>query len=114
MLLIYLAPEVGPNYLVKIEVRLYLHELSVEERWYFGRADIGITLTSEVETPSPRTNRLTAPVQMRLPAVAVERHSSLEIFDRRNRRLVTVIGVLSPTNKTHGPDRDEYLAKRAQ
>src|SRR5438477_4193876 len=38
----------------------------------------------------------------------------LEIRDRRNRRLVTVIELLSPTNKPPGPDRDEYLAKRAQ
>ncbi|HEV3079621.1 MAG TPA: DUF4058 family protein [Gemmataceae bacterium] len=108
-----LSGEVGPNYLVKIEVRLYLHELPASERRYFGRADSGITArgpTSASATPAP----LAAPVHLTLPAVDVERHASLEIRDRRNRRLVTVIELLSPTNKTPGPDRDEYLAKRAQ
>src|SRR5262249_12666047 len=37
---------------------------------------------------------------------------SLEIRDRRDRRLVTVIELLSPTNKAPGPDRDDYLHKR--
>ncbi len=44
----------------------------------------------------------------------VERHSSLEILDRRNRRVVTVMELLSPSNKAMGPDRDDYLAKRRQ
>jgi hypothetical protein len=48
------------------------------------------------------------------PAVDVERHASLEIVDRRNRRVVTVIELLSPSNKTPGPDRDDYMAKRRQ
>ena len=38
-----LSELVGGNYLVKIEVRLYFHELSAEERRYFGRADVGET-----------------------------------------------------------------------
>jgi hypothetical protein len=38
-----LSSQVGPNYMVKLEVRLYLHELSAEERRYFGRADVGVT-----------------------------------------------------------------------
>jgi hypothetical protein len=89
-----LTGQVGPNYIVKVEVRLILHELSAEERRFMG--------TSE------------AAVQLRLPAVEVERHLSLEIRDRRNRRVVTVVELLSPSNKTRGPDHDDYLAKRRQ
>jgi Protein of unknown function (DUF4058) len=55
-----------------------------------------------------------APVHLRLPAVEVERHASLEIRDRRNRRVVTAVELLSPANKSPGPDRDDYLAKRRQ
>jgi hypothetical protein len=109
-----LSGKVGAHYLVKIEVRLYLHELPASERRYFGRADAGISTPAPGsrfgEVPGP----VAAPVQLTLPAVDVERHASLEIRDRRNRRLVTVIELLSPTNKPPGPDRDEYLAKRAQ
>ena len=38
----------------------------------------------------------------------------MEIRDRRNRELVTVIELLSPTNKLPGPDRQQYLAKRME
>jgi hypothetical protein len=55
-----------------------------------------------------------APVRLQMPAVEVERHSSLEIRDRRNRRVVTAIELLSPTNKTSGADRDDYLRKRME
>jgi hypothetical protein len=47
-------------------------------------------------------------------AVDVERHPFLEIRDRENQSLVTVIEVLSPSNKNPGPDRQLYLAKRRQ
>ena len=46
------------------------------------------------------------------PAVDIERLAFLEIRDRRNRQLVTVIELLSPANKRPGGDRDQYLAKR--
>src|SRR5438445_5644779 len=76
---------VGPNYLVKIEVRLYLHELSAEERLYFGRADVGVTAPLAGEPPAAASTLAMAPVRLTLPAVDVERHSSLEIRDRRSR-----------------------------
>jgi hypothetical protein len=57
---------------------------------------------------------LPAPVQVRLPSVDVERQSFLEIRDRASRELVTVLELLSPSNKYVSPDRDQYLAKRSQ
>ena len=46
--------------------------------------------------------------------VDVEHLSFVEIRDRQGRDLVTVIELLSPTNKRPGPDREQYLAKRRQ
>jgi hypothetical protein len=43
----------------------------------------------------------------------VEKESYIEIRDRQTRRLVTVIELLSPTNKRPSDDRERYLAKRA-
>jgi hypothetical protein len=43
----------------------------------------------------------------------VESESYLEIRDRKTRRLVTVVELLSPTNKRPGDDRQRYVAKRA-
>jgi hypothetical protein len=109
-----LSGQVGPNYLVKIEVRLLLHELSAEERRFIGRADVGVTTPPSQGAAVPSLGAAAAPVQLQLPAVEIERHSSIEIRDRRNRRVVTVLELLSPSNKAPGSDRDDYLAKRRQ
>jgi hypothetical protein len=45
-------------------------------------------------------------------AIDTERQSYLEIRDRQSREVVTVIELLSPSNKYAGPDREQYLAKR--
>jgi hypothetical protein len=46
------------------------------------------------------------------PVVDIEREAYIEIRDRRTRELVTVIELLSPSNKRPGPDREAYIAKR--
>lgn len=53
------------------------------------------------------------PAYARLPhAVDILREPFLLIRDGASREVVTVIEVLSPTNKKPGPDRSLYLAKR--
>lgn len=108
-----LSAQVGPNYLVKVEVRLILHERSAEERRFVGSADVGVAATGERKTKAV-VGVLEAPVSLQLPAVEVEKHLSLEIRDRRNRRVITVLELLSPSHKMPGEDRDDYLAKRRQ
>lgn len=108
-----LSAQVGPKYLVKVEVRLILHERSAEERRFVGVADVGVAETEDRKAKSVLV-ALEAPVSLQLPAVEVEKHLSLEIRDRRNRRVITVLELLSPSNKTPGEDRDDYLAKRRQ
>jgi hypothetical protein len=46
------------------------------------------------------------------PTVETEREIYLEIVDRRERRVVTVLELLSPANKTPGPDYNAYVGKR--
>lgn len=108
----HLASQVGPNYVVKVEVRLLLHELALEERRFVGITDVGVSTPQERRLGRTSIATLAAPVQLQLPAIEIERHSSLEIRDRRNRRVITVLELLSPSNKTPGADRDDYLAKR--
>jgi len=109
-----LSAQVGPNYLVKIEVRLLLHELSAEERRFIGRADVGVTAPPKQVASATAGAAAAAPMQLQLPAVEIERQAFLEIRDRRNRRVVAVIELLNPSNKAPGSDRDDYLAKRRQ
>lgn len=108
-----LSGGVGANYFVKIELRLYVHELSEEERRFLGRADVGVAARQDAFSDAG-SSTTAAPVQLLLPAVETERYSWLEIRDRRDRSVVTVIELLSPANKTPGPDRDDYLNQRRQ
>lgn len=108
-----LMAEVGEHYLVKIEARLYLHELSAEERRFVGRADVAVTSRADRREAFTAVG-VAAPVQLVLPAVEIVKQAFLEIRDRRNRRIVTVVELLSPANKAPGADRDAYLGKRGE
>jgi hypothetical protein len=109
-----LNPLVEPRYQVRVETRLILHELSSGERGFFGTADVSMV------TRRPRTGSAAlattgqVPVRLSFPAVEVVKRRSVEIRDPSSRRVVTVVEVLSPSNKRPGPDRDDYLAKRRQ
>lgn len=106
-----LNASLGANYLARIESRLYIRELSDEERRFFGRADLSVAATRG-EVGAAAVAEIAAPVELLLPEVDTARDSWLEIRDRRDRRVITVIELLSPTNKKRGPDRDAYLSKR--
>lgn len=109
-----LEAHVGPGYLVKIENRLYVHELGEQERRFLGRGDVGVGERRPVQSGGSSGTVLAAPVHPIFPAVDLQREAYIEIRDRRDRRVVTVLELLSPTNKTKGPDRDQYLNKRRQ
>jgi hypothetical protein len=57
---------------------------------------------------------LEAPCEVLLPDVDVERLSYVEIRDRDSWTLVTVIELLSPSNKQIGKDREQFVSKRSQ
>ncbi len=106
---------VAGRYRVKIETRLYLHELSAGERRYLGKADVSIRKRHDEELDaSAAVATIAAPVQLTRPAIDKERYGWIEILDRSNRRVVTAIELLSPTNKRTGSDRSDYLLKREQ
>jgi hypothetical protein len=108
-----LAAMVGDSYIVDVETRLYLHELSADERRFVGRSDVSVA-GSPTSQPATTTTLVNAPQELLFPAVDAERYSWLEIRDRTHRRIITAIELLSPTNKKQGPDRDDYLNKRAR
>lgn len=106
---------VRPKYIAKIDENVYIHELSAEQRFLLGRPDVGVLANqrSEGGTATAAWGRITAPLHGHVtPATDIQREPFLEIRDRETRELVTVIELLSPSNKTVGPDRDQYLAKR--
>jgi hypothetical protein len=109
-----LETQVGPDYIVKIDAHIYVHELPPGERTLLGGANVSVSGPSRGQARKAPAALLEAPLTLRLPAVDVESLSFIEIRDRRGRELVAVVEVLSPTNKRPGPHREQYLAKRAQ
>jgi hypothetical protein len=109
-----LAAQVRPAYLVKIDEHVYIHELPEEQRHLLGRGDVTLARGRDSRSSQGSGAVLEGPARVRLGSVDVESHSSLEIRDRESRRLVTVIELLSPSNKNPSADRDQYLGRRRQ
>jgi hypothetical protein len=114
-----LAPQVVPRYVVEVEVRVYL-EHTPERRGRLIVPDVAVVETSEL-SPSPAGGTATAvavqiaPVIRTLPMPERVREPFLTIRDRETREVVTVIGLLSPTNKRpHSDGQREYLRKREE
>jgi hypothetical protein len=111
-----LVPQLGPNYFVKVDEHVYIHEMPEERRRLWGRSDIHLGQNSKPASGEPSGSAAisTAPCRVTLPEVDRVGMSYLEIRDRRNRRLVTVLELLSLSNKRPGEDREQYLTKRAE
>ena len=110
-----LSPQVSPHFIVKIEERLYIHEPDAKQRYRIGSGDVNVIRPGgSVAGQGRDVAMLPAPSHILLPQVEMETQTFLEIRDRKNRELITVIELLSPTNKKPGPDREQYLAKRGK
>jgi hypothetical protein len=107
-----LGPQVLPKYFVKIDSNAYIHELPASDRRPLGRPDVAV-ISNEEPSTARHPAAMQAPVNGRLPvAVDIERQSFLEIRDRETRQVVTVVELLSPSNKAS--DREQYLGKREE
>ena len=109
-----LTAQLLPRYIVLIDENVYLHDLSSEVAIRAGRPDLSVTEWPGRGERAAATGLLEAPAQALLPEFDAEGESFLEIRDRQGRQLVTVIELLSPTNKRAGSSREQYLAKRAK
>lgn len=110
-----IGAQVMPAYIAKIDQHVYIRELPADERRLVGRGDVTVAELNTGAARAPGPALMAAPAYGRVPApVDVERQSFIEIRDRQGRGLVTVVELLSPTNKRPGPDREQYLAKRRQ
>ena len=107
-----LVQQVRPKYIVKLEEHLYVHESPAEPRRRVGRADLSLAAFPTATNPRVGGAILEAPAEIELAVQEVERVPFLEVRDRHGLELITVLELLSPSNKRPGGDRDQYLAKR--
>lgn len=123
-----LAPQVAPRYYVWIEQRTYIVEVDGEER--IARPDVAI-ITAPSETGGDpfggggiplgagplgeggvATSVASIAQTVTLPQFEEMREGYLEIREAQTHEVVTVIELLSPSNKVPGEGRKEYEAKR--
>jgi hypothetical protein len=110
-----LVAQVRPNYIVLLEEHIFVHELPGIPRQLPGRADLSLATGARQESGNRAApGVLEAPAHVELVSQDVERVPFLEIRDRLGRELVTVLEMLSPSNKRRGGDREQYLTKRAE
>ena len=109
-----LAPRVGPKYIVQLEEHVYIHDLPPQPRQRLGTADLSLVRPGGGEPGRAGVGILEAPAEVWLPEQDMEEVPYLEVRDRLGRELVTVIELLSPSNKRAGDDREAYLAKRRE
>jgi hypothetical protein len=111
-LIVYIAdllqPILSPRYLAAVEERVYLERPARDIV-----PDVGIRRRPEALGPAVALAEGDAPILVHAPPRDV--HETLvAILDRRSgERVVTVIEVVSPTNKYAGPGRASYLVKQA-
>lgn len=106
-----LVPQVSPSYVVRSNTRLYIHEPSAEERRFFAQADLAIAGRPSTATAMATTTK-TAPQYRTIPAcVETERVNYLEIRSKDD-VVITVVELLSRSNKLPKSDRELFLMKR--
>jgi hypothetical protein len=108
-----IADALPPNYEASLGDRVYLVEHDPEAR-KLGYPDVAVTHGEKIiaSAPAPAGGLATLePVTIPLLILEGPHESYIEILHQPDRSLVTVLELLSPTNKEH-PGRTEYLAKR--
>ena len=110
-----LSPAVEPNYLIRVERRVYVERIG-EDPETMRRADIAVIAVDS----GPATGILsqtpgTIAVVCDLPMPIERFETYLVVRDRETMQVVTVIELLSPANKRrNGDGRREYLTKRRE
>ncbi len=105
-----LQPELRPHYLAAIEERVYVASI--------GRSfvpDVSVRRRGQ-DSPIGVSTAVLAPDDAVVVEVSEEEvhEPYIEILDRKNHKVVTVIEVLSPSNKRKGTGRKLYLAKQRE
>ena len=110
-----LSPTVEPDYLIRVERRVYVERVG-EEPETMRRADsAAIAVDSGPAAGILSQTPGTIAVECDLPMPIERFEAYLVVRDRETMQIVTVIELLSPANKRrNGDDRWEYLTKRRE
>ena len=106
-----IARLVSPNYIVRAEKSIYMKD-DENVILALGRPDVSVATKSNLPPQSSGALAVAeAPAQYRIPKLQKRKSAFIEIRTGQGERVVTVIELLSPSNKT---GRDGYAKKRRQ
>ncbi len=110
-----LVPSVRPNYVVDVEERVYV-ERDLDDPVMAIRPDVAVTDAGhEAESATATTAVVAEPVECLIPMPEEMREVFLTIRRRDDKAVITVIELLSPSNKRPGASGfEQYLGKRNQ
>ena len=102
-----LNPQLLPRYRAAVETRVYIDLLpaGIPDASVYAAGDSGAKTSTAIALT-------TKPEQVTLPMPLERRERYLEIREVATQRVLSVIEVLSPSNKRSGNGRQKYLAKR--
>ncbi len=104
---------VEPGYFVLLQEHIYLRDLEEDdEPRQVGIGDVSVAARRGAKKGPKVKGGVAAPAQVVLPRYTRESVNYLEVVDRNDETVVTVIELLSPSNKATGNDRDSFLDKR--
>ena len=108
-----IASRLPDRYYISAEERTYITTADPDS--FVGRPDVAIVGVPRIAiAPALTMTANGSPAAVVLPVPEKVRERFLEIREVESHRVVTVIEILSPANKTQGEGRRQYEAKRQQ
>ncbi len=111
-----IAPPIRPKYRIAIEKRTYLTHF--DDSILVGIPDVSVfspkSTSSSTSSGTATLPRTPEAVTVTLPIPIEVKEGYLEIREVATSRVVTVIEIISPTNKRAGKGRSDYVTKREQ
>jgi hypothetical protein len=105
-----LARRLPAGYAALVDRYVWVQEPQTGERARLGKPDVLLTGERPLAAAGPAA-AVAAPLEVVLPVTTEKGSPYVKILDQRMRRLVTVLELLSPANKTPGKDREAFLLK---
>jgi Protein of unknown function (DUF4058) len=110
-----IAGQLPDGYVARIDQYVWVQDVDEEEKWLRGKSDAFVIETEDNHSKTAAKAAIAEPtVIVTFPASKKVGNRVIKIIDQKDRRVVTVIELLSPANKTTGEDRTFYLDKRKE
>lgn len=111
-----LNPQLLPHYIAQIETRGYIvRDEDPSFRLFIADVSVESSRRRKQQRDSATAVQVAEPIIFTLEAEIEIEEARIEIRDRRKNTLVTVIELLSPSNKVRGSEgRESFLEKRQQ